>query len=191
MTNEEIKRLSPILNHFATLKNTSKDITNNTYMTNSTLNVVDFDKVPKEYARGKDWPGVPKSNDALFIDGDKWTFIEFKNGSIDKCEIFRKIYDSVIMLLESGAVRDFEFVRQKIAYILVYSGEKIQKWNYSDSRNSIYKHTSSLAKKEIVLFELDKLIGYLLSEVHTYTQEDFEVKFVKTIQCERALGVPR
>ena len=44
------------------------DKTNHQTMCDSHIKVVEFDKIPDEYARGKGWRGVPKSNDALYID---------------------------------------------------------------------------------------------------------------------------
>ena len=179
MTREQIKERWPILGHFATLKKTSRDPTNNQYMTESTIDVIDFDKIPKEFARGKGWPGVPKSNDALYIDSSVWTFIEFKNGHIDKADVYRKIYDSIIMLLELKIVPDVDFVRKHIRYILVCKKTQVQPAQESENRTTIYSHIKNRANAETVLFELDKLQGYLLAEVHTYSPEEFEAKFVR------------
>ena len=82
MTDEVISKLPEVLRgHICTLKRASGDTTNNEYMCESGLRVINFDKIPDEYARGKGWTGVPKSNDALYIDmNGNWFFIEFKNG---------------------------------------------------------------------------------------------------------------
>ena len=177
MTKEEIKVKWP--RFFTTLKNASKDGSNTEYMTNSMIEVMDFDKIPNEYSRGKGWPGVPKSNDALYIDSSSWTFIEFKNGSVDKVDIYRKIYDSIIMLVELEVVPDFDFVRRNFRYILVCKKDRFT----SPSRTEIYGYGERRAKSETVLFELDKLKGYLLSEVHTYSPEEFETIFVQPTQA--------
>ena len=178
MNREEIKKQWPILDHFTTLKRASFDKTNKQYMTESTIEVIDFDKIPNEYARGKHWPGVPKSNDALFIDHATWTFIEFKNGKVEKDDIYRKIYDSIIMMLELNIIPSIDFVRNSVNYILVCNNTRPAPSYESEHRKMIHSHTKKLAKSEIVRFELDKLLGYLLAEVHTYSPEEFEVKFV-------------
>lgn len=93
MTEETIKKLPDILKkHVCTLKKASLDDSRSSNMCESTVKVIDFDKIPNEYSRGKGFPGVPNSNDALYIGVEgKWYFIEFKNGSIDKANIYRKL----------------------------------------------------------------------------------------------------
>lgn len=177
MTREEITEKWPVLGHFATLKKTSKDDSNKAYMTQSSIEVIDFDKIPKEFSRGKGWKCVPKSSDALYIDSSSWTFIEFKNGDIEKSDVHRKIYDSIIMLLELKILPDFEYVRKNIRYILVCNKERFASQK-SQSLAAIQTHVQKLAKTETVLFELGKLEGYLLAEVHTYSPEEFQQNFV-------------
>ena len=89
MTEEALKQLPENLKRYiCTLKKASRDTTNNEPMCESMITVVNFDKIPNEYARGRGWSGVPKSNDALYIDRQgKWFFIEFKNGTINKDEV--------------------------------------------------------------------------------------------------------
>ena len=62
----------------STLKKTSKDDSNN-YMTNSDLQVIDFDCLKDKYTGKIEFKGVGiKSNDALFIQDENYVFIEFK-----------------------------------------------------------------------------------------------------------------
>ena len=119
MTEEVVCSLPEVLKKYiCTLKKASMDTTNKEPMCESSIKVVDFDKIPNEFARGKGWRGVPKSNDALYIDiKGIWHFIEFKNGNVYKDEVVRKIYDSIIMLVEWGIIPDYEFVRKNINYI--------------------------------------------------------------------------
>lgn len=143
------------------------------------MKTINFDKIPNQYAKGKGWMGVPKSNDALYIDKyNKWYFIEFKNGYIKLEDIYRKIYDSLIMLLEWNIIPDFEFCRRNINYILVYNEEVYGKIQPSVSRQKTYEYISKLAKKEVCLFHIDKLKDYLFSETHTYNKEMFNEKFI-------------
>lgn len=129
MTEEDIEKLPEILkDYICTLKRASLDTTNKQYMCESTIKVVNFDKIPNAYAKGRGWKSVPNSNDALYISFEnRWYFIEFKNGSIDKADLYRKIYDSVIMLLEMNIIPDIEFVRKNIEFILVYNSENMEK----------------------------------------------------------------
>ena len=93
MTENVIETLPDILkNNMCTMKRASLDDTNRVYMCDSLLKVIHFDKVPNEYSKGRGWNGVPKSNDALYIDTyGNWYFIEFKNGKVYKDDIYRKI----------------------------------------------------------------------------------------------------
>lgn len=168
-----------------TLKKASKDETNDSFMTESQIKVINFDKVPNEFSRGKGWHGVPKSNDALYIsENDKWIFIEFKNGRIDIADIYRKIYDSILMSIQMKFIKDYEFVRNNVHYILVYNSAKYGKNEKSESLSKINDYTLRRAKTEKKLFDVKNFEGYLLKETHTYSAEEFEEKFVKIIEDE-------
>jgi hypothetical protein len=184
MTREIINELPEILKmHCCGLSKASLDSTNRIAMTESKLEVINFDKIPNEYARGKGWAAIPKSNDALYISTDRqWFFIEFKNGSIDLKDLYRKIYDSIIMLLELEIIPDFGFVRENCHYILVYNSRKYGKLANSKSRDSFGEYIFKRANTEEKLFEIEKLNQYLFKETHTYTKELFEEKFVKIME---------
>ena len=103
----------------ATLKHCSKDDASFDYMTESRLLAVNFDRFSKYYCQVVKIAQQPKTNDALYCTEDgKWYFVEFKNGSIKKDEIYRKIYDSLIMLIEAGMIPDYQFSRENISYII-------------------------------------------------------------------------
>ncbi len=189
MTEDTIDKLPELFRkHISTLKRASCDETNGSYMTESVLKVVRLDKMPKEYAKGKGWRGIPQTNDALYIsDIGKWYFIEFKNGTIQKADIYRKIYDSLIMLLEEKLIPDYDFVRKAASYILVYNSDKYPVIPASENRDANYSYFSGLAKSETRLFDLEKLDKYLFEQTHTYTKEQFEKQFV--IPAERQEGI--
>lgn len=184
MTQETIDKLPEILKgHMGTMRKVSYDESKAVYMSDSRLRVINFDKIPKEYARGKGWTGVPASNDALYIDEDGgWYFIEFKNGTVEKADLLKKIYDSLIMLLDLGIIPDILFIQKNIQYILVYNQEKYQRVQQSESRSRNQSYLLRLAKTEEILFGMEKLEGYLLKDVHTYTKEDFQEKFIKIME---------
>ena len=164
------------------------DTTNKEPMCESALKVINFDKIPNEYARGKGWSGVPKSNDALYIDiQGKWFFIEFKNGTIQKDEIYRKLYDSLIILIEWGIIPNFDFIRENVNYILVYNEGKYGKIQQAPARNRNFDYFMSLAEQEERLFDIDKFEKYLFNETHTYTQSLFEDNFVRPKEKEEGL----
>lgn len=186
MTEDVILKLpAPLKKNICTLEKSSMDTTNKKTMCNSPLKVVNFDKIPNEYSRGKRWIGVPKSNDALYIDiNGKWHFIEFKNGTVRKDEIYRKLYDSLIMLIEWNVIPDFDFVRKNIDYILVYNNKKYERTPDSQARSQTYHYIVKLARQEERLFDIDKFEGYLFNETHTYTPDLFEEYFIKPREIE-------
>lgn len=191
MTEKVINELPEVLKrHICTMKKASFDESKAVNMTESLLKVVNFDKIPNEYSRGKGWSGVLASNDALYITEDeKWYFVEFKNGSIDKADIFRKIYDSLIMLIELGIIPDFQFIRNHLYYILVYNSDKHSKIPKSQSRDANYAYIHRLAQKEEKLFDVEKLEQYLFKETHTYSKELFQSEFIVRMERQEQMAV--
>ena len=190
MIQKIIEELPDILKqHICSMKKVSLDGTNNINMCDSQIKVINFDKVPNEYSRGKGWPNVPASNDALYINDDKkWYFIEFKNGKVNKADIFRKLYDSLIMLIELGIIPGFQFVRENVIYILVNNSEKVPKIQQTESLNMTYSYFYHLAQTEERLFELEKLERYLFKETHTYTKELFDNNFIRNMEERERLA---
>lgn len=177
--------------NFTTLKRTSKDdgSGDRVYMTECDLRVVNFDKVMAKYAANA---GIssPCSNDALCInnENDRLTFIEFKNGKIKSYNLDLKIYDSLLVftdIIKAG----IDFTRKEMDYILVYNEEKnpLEKTedsveyyiNDSESRCDIAKILLAKVGKEFIRFGLSKFKGYCFKDVHTYSKNEFEEKFVK------------
>ena len=189
MTEEIIAKLPDELKgHTCSLKKASADTTNGVPMCESTIKVVNFDKIPKKYSKEKGLSHVLKSNDALYIDlQNEWYFIEFKNGEVHKDDIYRKLYDSLIILMDWGIIPDFDFIRENIQYILVFNGEQYGKIQPSQARSKNYSYITELAKKEERLFDVDKFEKYLFKATHTYTKEEFVDKFVKIKEHEEGL----
>ncbi len=190
MTEDVINELPEILKkNICTMKRASLDDSKKTPMCESNIKVVNFDKIPNEYARGRGWSGVPCSNDALYISVDKeWYFIEFKNGSIDKVNVYRKIYDSLIMLMESGVIPNFKFIRDNINYILVYNSDKYSKVQKSESRDENYSYLLKLAKTEKKLFDIYKLEQYLFKKTHTYDKDMFNHEFIEPMEKQERMA---
>lgn len=178
--------------HRTTLKKASCDDGSGVkkYMTNSLLEVVDFDKIKNDYLKECKLAEKPESNDALLED-DKgnYVFVEFKNGFIGKKIVFelqKKIYDSVFMF--SGVTSlGIPVLRESLNYILVYNDkancgneDKVlqEKCKYivssSPSFDRIGKTTAKWANKEYVCFGLSFFKGFCFKEVHTYTQGEFK-----------------
>ena len=146
MTDKVIKELPDIfIDNICTMKKASTDSTNKETMTESLIKVINFDKIPNIYAKGRGWKAVPKSNDALYKDiNGRWYFIEFKNGSFKQNDMYRKIYDSLIMLIDMKIINTFEDIRNNFCYIFVYNDEKNNKAQKTESLGKIY---ASIRKK--------------------------------------------
>lgn len=179
MKEEIIQTLpSSLIGHMKSLKTLSYDDIHKCYLTDSNVTAIDFDKIPREYCKAITKTQMPCSNDALYVqDKNHWFFFEFKNGNIDATQIYRKIYDSIIMLLEMNVIPNIDFSRKHIEYYLVYNQRKTME----PAREKIYAQLYEQANKEKKLFGLDKLKGYILRNTHTYTKEQFDI-FIKKVE---------
>lgn len=121
-----------MLKFFDTLKNTSlnkKDKDTKTYMTDSTLRVIDFDEVKRKYAEQFHLNQLPASNDALLQKEDKIIFIEFKDGNMraEYHDVVRKIIESLLIYCDITK-QTISDTRQYMTYILVYNGDASKKY---------------------------------------------------------------
>lgn len=191
--NDLIESSLSFLNFKKTLREASKDSHNNEYMTNCTMNVIDFDQYKDYYIKQLNLPKIYdykdeektrniKSNDVLFIYNDEIYFIEFKNGSINKTDTFKihtKLYDSLLIILDILG-ENISFSKENIKYILVFNEEKkhnAKSFNSTDLQY-ITSRVGQLANDEIIQFDLHKFKDIYLNEVHTYTKSEFERMFV-------------
>ena len=188
----------------SSLKDTSKD--KKEYMTNSEkIKVINFDNLSKKgYSKmlrlkGQSFPF--KTNDALYLDveNNKFIFIEFKNGSFSVNEknfkekelpqLELKIIGSMYILQEITR-KSFKELREITDYILVYNKEKnphifsaVDMGNYIVNLGTL-NNKKITNPKEGISFGLEKFKGYCFKNVHTYSKEEFEEKFVKKIENE-------
>jgi len=186
----------------SSLKDTSKD--KKEYMTNSErIKVINFDNLSKKgYSKmlrlkGQSFPF--KTNDALYLDieNNKFIFIEFKNGSFSANEknfkekelpqLELKIVGSMYILQEITG-KSFKELREITDYILVYNKEKnphifsaVDMGNYIVNLGTL-NNKKITNPKEGISFGLEKFKGYCFKNVHTYSKEEFEEKFVKKIE---------
>lgn len=179
--------------HLKEIRKICKDKTNNQVMCKSNITAVDFDKISRKYCKKKGVPSFPCTVDAMYISmNGQWYLIEFKNGDINQLQVHRKIYDSLIMLLELEIMKDFQFARNNITYILVYNSKKYgidtERLDLeSGSLKKVYDYTLKRAEEERKLFGLYKLENYLLKEVHTYTEMEFHDKFIGPMEIEEQI----
>ena len=194
------KKINLKIYNTSTLKQTSKDDNNEEYMTESQIKVINFDSVGGDkYTRNNNLSIQLKTNDVLFLHSDRWyTFIEFKNGKLlDKSNRIdiKKLKDIELKILNSMFVlgdiekKSLNTLKEITNYILVYNEEKNspnEKNSISEIGNYFVNQGSSLSvgentfgKDEIICFGLEKFKGYCFKNVHTYSKEEFEEKFVR------------
>jgi len=88
---QDYKNIQIFKDHITSFKEASKDTESkeSVYMTNSEIQVINFDKVKESYIKGMSLSKAPCSNDALYIGKDnKFYFVEFKNGVMNKNKVF-------------------------------------------------------------------------------------------------------
>lgn len=160
-------------------------------MTQSTREAINFDQVKNKYVADLSLSTIPKSNDALFDEGNgELVFVEFKNGLMNREEQFavrKKIYDSVMIFTDITST-GITYTRNNMKYILVYN-ETVNQNNYQDeelqkkqnsvvqpstSFDDIAKSFSSFANEEYICFGIRIFQNYCFKEVHTYTEKEFD-----------------
>ena len=160
-------------NQCSTLKETSKDHhgEEELYMTDSLMEVVDFDKVKEVYAENLHLQERPKSNDAIYFGKNgELTFIEFKNGTVEPYEIRRKCFDSILILTDIIG-KGISYTRENVNYILVY--------NETTAKDFIKKKFLEKGGKEFTKYGAGYFENYCFKSVHTWTADEFESKFVR------------
>lgn len=178
----DIKKFDRYKNVIKELKEVSEDDSDKTniqYMTESSLEVIDFDEVKKQYHSNlKLVHDSPKSFDCFTLFNENQVFIEFKNGIIEdkekRREIKEKSYCSLLMFCDITD-KTLSYMRKNIDFILVYNKEK-------NSKEFIKQHYASKAGQELILFSLQGLKTLYFKNVHTYTQDQFE-KYLEKMQA--------
>lgn len=89
---------------------------------------IDFDEVQRELAK-RNKIHLPCSVDALVLEKGIYYAVEFKTGGANELNVYRKIYDTVISIVENEE-KSMRFARERIVYVLVLStlSQKIKRW---------------------------------------------------------------
>ncbi len=143
---------------------------------------VDFDAVRRKWhpkQRDTD-TNVPCSVDALVLTGEGLFLIEFKSGKVDKANLYRKIYDSLIMLFEHDN-QNIKTMRQSATCILVAT--QLQSYmNTSTLRSICYGRKelwlSPKYKDVFDRWDLKNLEGFVVSKTYCMPPRLFD-RFVK------------
>lgn len=189
MNINDIKNIKVFKDNISTLKETSFDKDNNTYMTEYDISVIDFDRVKDDYIENLKLTEIPKSNDALLkLAEDKFVFIEFKNGIVKPFNVRRKIYDSTLIFTDILNI-GISYMRKNVEYILVYNESKNKNSIQEDKRknittptsfNTIAKTITSYSGDNYVAFGLKDFENYCFKKVYTLTEKEFE-EYLKSI----------
>lgn len=152
-------------------------------MTQSLINVVNFDGVKESYIQNMKLSSTSCSSDALYIDEKaNYYFIEFKNGKMDKKKVYNvhyKIYDSLLIFTD---IIDecVAFCRENVDFILVYNEMKndkeasnMQEMQEESSRVKIGKYFGEKAKKPFIRFDLERVQKLYFRRVFIYTEKEF------------------
>lgn len=193
MEYKEFNNIPIFKDNMTTFKETSydKDGKEPRYMTNSEIQVINFDKVKNWYIKDMFLSSTPCSNDALYIGKDnKIFFVEFKNGALEKNKkmifnVYNKIYDS-LLIFNDIVHQNISFCRENLYFILVYnesknSYEECETKQEDSPKAMIGKLIHNKAKKKFVRFGLDKFEKIYFKEVFTYTESEFENLFLTPI----------
>lgn len=167
-----------------TLKELSFDEDNGEYMTESTLEAIDFDRVARHYEKKWKLHGDrPSSSDALISYEKQLVMVEFKNGKLgtpDIRKVRKKIRDSILVFCDVTD-SNMRYTRERMEFILVYNKEKT-------SKEKMKEHFSKKAGKELVLFGLGIYEGSHFLKVRTLTTREFQKYLsqslgVKKVDC--------
>ena len=172
------------LQHCSTLKQASYDSAKREYMVeDETIPVYDYDDVTGEYTSREQLQYTPCSNDALYIDDERITFIEFKNGEVNAKNVMQKAYDSLFILFDHGMGlkwrrADFRgnisFSRENIDLILVWNDPN------DDPKKRIGNHVRGKG-----MFGLSDLKRYLYKDVHVMSTTEFQREFIDQVNVHR------
>ncbi len=163
----------------AKLKDTSKDCTNNEYMTFSEREVVNFDLVKRQYANDL---GLSEENatsvDALMSYKGGLQLIEFKNGKVNNREIKDKARDSLLIFLDIIG-KNLSYSRTNMDFFVIYNMEKnpLPHQALNDSPSLVYISECIMEKsgQEFIRFGLERYKGLYFKDVHTYSKEKFDL----------------
>lgn len=169
--------------HIVELGDASLDTDNNQKLVSSSLPVINFDAMVKEYAN-KLGVQIPSSVDALLcVDGgDEGWLVEFKNGHVGRDArrpLTLKVYDSITVLSELTG-KTAEQYRKELVFVLVVNASKNEKVLGKIAAPSDSKSLSDMASKmcsrgdrRFVPFGLNRFVGYCLKEVMVVDEAEF------------------
>lgn len=159
------------------MKNCSKDTKNDEFMTESELQVINFDKVKSAYTADLGLQDSKAHSVDAFVRGKDGSFylIEFKNGDISRKqnEIHLKIRDSLLLICDI-CKKEISNTREDITFVFVYNEEKAN--ITMQDRIAIAKANSS--GHACSWWKLDKLEKVFVKKILIYDRDMLEKKLL-------------
>ena len=147
-----------------------------THVHSALLQAVNFDKVKEEWYQ-KRFHDQVKSCDALYYHDDNYYLLEFKTGEVNGLDVFRKIYDSIIGLMEHNKLT-LEDCRKRLNVILIANhAEQSTNAAYMShlQLQSDWDYTMTKAfLKTLKDNDIRRLTNYLVKWAYRMTPDEFE-----------------
>ena len=153
-----------------------------TYMTDSENKVINADKLIKKYNSKYKFSIKVSSVDAIykFTNGNIY-LIEFKSGSVNKEDVYKKAYDTYIALLELKLIKNINDSKRRAVYIMVYKEEY---FDYNAKIKSTVKGYINKFRKNKDYYKIGYFEGYLFKESFACTKDDFNKYIVSEFDNE-------
>ena len=153
-----------------------------TYMTDSENKVINADKLIKKYNSKYNFKVKVSSVDAIykFTNGDIY-LIEFKSGSVNKEDVYKKAYDTYIALLELKLIKNINDSKRRAVYIMVYKEEY---FDYNSKIKNSLKEKIDKIRKNKDYYKIGYFEGYLFKESFACTKDDFNKYIVSEFDNE-------
>lgn len=90
------------------------------------------------------------------------------------------------MIFNDIVDKNISFCRENVNFILVYNESKnpLESGKEDSSKARIGKYFASKANRKYVRFDLERFQKIYFQEVYTYTEKEFERKFLSKLQEE-------
>lgn len=145
----------------------------------ATLIAENFDDVKEDWYNQR-FRNQVRSADALYKHNERYYLIEFKTGKPENVDIHRKLYDSVLGIIEHN-VLNLEECRTKLQYVVVslkytpylHHEEMMRHFDAGDAEPWEYEVTQATLKSWDK-HDVKKLSGFLVEKIYLLSPMDFE-----------------
>ena len=121
----------------------------------------------------------PRKCDAVYINGESLTLIEFKSGSTNYTDLHRKLYDTILALMEHDGL-SFSKCRQNVTYVVVLppddrksNADKVIDYVSDESIDHLWKLDNHQAQSGLsnLLWLINNVIILTPRQFNLYVQE--------------------